>query len=100
MKTLQMTHLIVDSERIHAANASIQSTISRLQTEVTTLHSQLAGLNDSWQGIAATSFQELLVRWRATSDAVEASLGQIGQALAISAQQYSEIEFANQRLFL
>lgn len=97
---LVMAHLIVDSERIHAANASIQSTISRLQQEVTTLHSQLAGLGDSWQGVAATSFQELMVRWRASSDAVEASLGQIGAALSLAAQQYSEIELANQRLFL
>lgn len=95
-----MAHLIVDSERIHAANGSIQSTISRLQQEIGTLHSQLTGLSDSWQGIASTSFQDLLVRWRASSDAVEASLGQIGQTLAIAAQQYSEIEQANQRLFL
>jgi early secretory antigenic target protein ESAT-6 len=91
-----MTHLIVDSERIHAANSAIQGTISRLQTEVTTLHSQLAGLNDSWQGVAASCFQDLLVRWRTASDAVESSLGQIGQALSIAAQQYSDIEFANQ----
>ena len=95
-----MTHLIVDSERIHAASSAIQATISRLQTEVTTLHSQLAGLGDSWQGVAATSFQELILRWRTAADSVEASLGQIGQALSLAAQQYSEIELANQRLFL
>lgn len=95
-----MAHLIVDSERIHAANSTIQATISRLQQEVTTLHSQLAGLNDSWQGVAASSFQDLMIRWRASSDAVEASLSQIGAALAIAAQQYSDIEMANQRLFL
>jgi WXG100 family type VII secretion target len=95
-----MPQFTVDSERILAANATIQGTISRLQQEVTSLQSQLAGLNDSWQGAAAISFQELMVRWRSTSDQVEMQLGQIGQALSFAAQQYSDIEYANQRLFL
>lgn len=95
-----MPQFTVDSERILAANANIQGTISRLQQEVTSLQTQLGGLSDSWQGAAAVSFQELMVRWRTTSDQVEAQLGQIGQALGYAAQQYSDIEYANQRLFL
>ena len=95
-----MAYFTVDSERVLAGNATIQSTISRLQEEVTTLHGQLSALQDSWQGVASNSFQELILRWKATSDSVEAQLGQIGQALAIAANQYAEIEQANQRLFL
>lgn len=95
-----MPPFTVDSERILAANATIQGTISRLQQEVTSLQTQLGGLSDSWQGAAAISFQELMLRWRTTSDQVEAQLGQIGQALSYAAQQYSDIEYANQRLFL
>jgi WXG100 family type VII secretion target len=67
---------------------------------VDTLHAQLVALQDSWQGQASTSFQELVVRWRATSDSVDAQLAELGSALAYAAQQYSEIEQANQRLFL
>lgn len=95
-----MPQFTVDSERILAANATIQATISRLQQEVTSLQTQLGLLSDSWHGAAATSFQELIMRWRSTSDQVEAQLGQIGQALSYAAQQYSDIEYANQRLFL
>ena len=95
-----MPQFTVDSERVLAANATIQSTISRLQSEVTSLQSQLNGLQDSWQGQAAMSFKEIISRWKVTSDQVEAQLGQIGQALAYAAQQYSDIEYANQRLFL
>jgi 6 kDa early secretory antigenic target len=95
-----MTHFSVDSEAVLAGNATIQATISRLQNEVSSLHSQLTALQDSWQGSASMSFQELILRWKATSDGVESQLGQIGQALAVAANQYAEIEQINQRLFL
>lgn len=95
-----MPQFSVDSERVLAANTTIQSTITRLQSEVETLHAQLIALQDSWQGQAATSFQELVIRWRTTSDAVDAQLGELGAALAFAATQYAEIESANQRLFL
>lgn len=83
-----------------AANVSIQSTISKLQTEVDTLHSQLLGLQSSWTGLAANSFQELASHWRQTAATVDQQLGELGAALAYAAQQYSEIELANQRLFI
>jgi WXG100 family type VII secretion target len=95
-----MAYFSVDSEQVFAANAHIQSTIGRLQGEISTLHSQLATLEGSWQGAAATSFQELMVRWKSAAEALEQNLGQIGHALGIAAQQYADIEAANQRLFL
>lgn len=95
-----MTYFSVDSEQVLAANTHIQSTIGRLQTELSTLQSQLSSLEGSWQGVAANSFQELMLRWKTSADAVEQSLAQIGHGLSIAAQQYSDIEAANQRLFL
>jgi len=95
-----MTVFQVDSELVLAANSNIQSTITRLQGEVETLHGQLLGLQDSWRGVAANSFQELTARWRSTSTLVDNQLGELGQALAVAAKQYSEIEYANTRLFL
>jgi len=95
-----MTIFKVDSEQVLAANQSIQVTIGKLQTEVESLYAQLQSLEGSWQGQAATSFQELVKRWRLTANNVEAQLGEVGQALALAAQQYSDIEQANLRLFL
>lgn len=95
-----MTQFTVDSEQVMAANGAIQQTIARLQGEVDTLHSQLINLNSSWTGLAANSFQELATRWRQTAASVEGQLGELGNALAHAANQYSEIEYANQRLFL
>lgn len=95
-----MTHFSVDSEQVMAANANIQNTISRLSSEADSLLSQLQSLQASWTGVAANSFQELVMRWRATATAVDAQLGELGAALGVAAAQYAEIEYANQRLFL
>jgi WXG100 family type VII secretion target len=95
-----MSHFSVDSEQVLAANSNIQSTIERLRSEITALHSQLQGLQNSWQGVAANSFQSLVQRWRVTQTSVESQLAEIGAALALAAQQYSDIEQANVRLFL
>ena len=95
-----MTNFSVDSEQVMAANVAIQNTISRLTHESDNLHAQLQNLQSSWTGMAATSFQELAIRWRATAAQVDGQLGELGNALSIAAAQYSEIEYANQRLFL
>lgn len=100
MHDLSMTQFLVDPNRIHDGNAQIQATIARLQQEITALQAQLLAMQDSWQGLASNSFQELFQRWKVTSDLVESQLGQLGQALAMAANQYSETESANQRLFL
>jgi len=90
----------VDSEEVLATNTVVQHTIEKLQTDVATLHTQLINLQSSWQGQAANSFQELATKWRTTAGLVQQQLGEIGQALTVAAQQYSEIEAMNQRLFL
>jgi WXG100 family type VII secretion target len=95
-----MTRFLVDSEEVLAANTVVQSTIQKLQGDVDTLHTQLNSLQSSWQGQAANSFQDLATRWRSTAALVQQQLSEIGQALALAAKQYSEIEAANQRLFL
>jgi len=94
-----MTIFRVDSEQVLAANHNIQATIAKLQSEVELLHTQLQGLEGSWQGAAASSFQELVKRWRLTANGVESQLGEIGRALTHAATQYQEIEAANLRLF-
>jgi 6 kDa early secretory antigenic target len=95
-----MTRILVDSEEVLATNTVVQNTIEKLQSDVNTLHSQLITLQSSWQGQAANSFQELATKWRSTAGLVQQQLGEIGQALALAARQYSDIEAANQRLFL
>lgn len=95
-----MTRFLVDSQEVLATNSVVQATIQKLQGDVETLHAQLINLQGSWQGVAANSFQELAGRWRGTAAVVQQQLSEIGQALTLAANQYNEIELANQRLFL
>ncbi|MEY3846085.1 MAG: hypothetical protein RJA66_352 [Actinomycetota bacterium] len=98
--TVCMAQFSVDSDQVWAANANIQATILRINQEVDLLHGQLLGLQSSWTGLASNSFQELANQWRATESVVASQLGSLGTALATAANHYSEIELANQRLFL
>jgi WXG100 family type VII secretion target len=95
-----MAQFQVDSEQVLAATGQVNATISRIQAEVSSLHNQLQSLQGSWRGAAAESFQALANRWRTTAGAVDTQLSEIGVALSFAANQYREIEYANQRLFL
>ena len=70
-----------------------------MQAEVTTLHAQLANLQGSWTGIAATAFQSVVTDWNTTQKRVEESLSAINSALNTAGIQYAETEAQNARLF-
>ena len=95
-----MAQIQVDSEQVLAANSTIQATIAKVQAEVDGLHAQLLRLQEVWRGSASSSFQELVARWKITATTVDTQLGELGNALRIAASQYSDIEAANQRLFI
>jgi early secretory antigenic target protein ESAT-6 len=94
-----MTRYQVDSEAVLGATSAVRTSIGRIQSEVSGLHSQLIGLQGSWSGQAATAFQTVVTDWKATQQRVEESLAGISHALGQAAQQYAEIEAANARLF-
>lgn len=95
-----MTTYHVDAAQVSAATQTVQGTIGRIQSEVSSLLGQLAGLQSSWSGQAATAFQTAVADWRTTQQHVEQSLAGLNHALGIAATQYAEAEQANARLFL
>lgn len=95
-----MTFISVDSELVAQSAPLIQATAERIRGEIAGMHAQLNGLTGAWQGLAASSFLELIERWRLAASALETQLNEIGVAVALAADQYREIELANQRLFL
>lgn len=94
-----MTRYQIDSEAVAAATVSVQAAASRIQSDVTGLHSRLVELQSSWTGQAAAAFQTVVVDWTATQRRVEESLQLLTSALAQAGQHYAEIELQNARLF-
>ncbi len=94
-----MTTYHVDSDQMLAATAAVRGSMSRIQSEVAGLLGQLTGLQGTWSGRAAESFQGVVTQWRATQQQVEESLAAINHALAQAGQQYAEVEMTNARLF-
>jgi early secretory antigenic target protein ESAT-6 len=94
-----MTRFTVDSDAVDSAAASISATVSRLQSDVTSLHGQLDALQGVWTGGAAIAFQGVVQQWRTTQTSVEQVLASIDRALRVAGQQYVETELANARLF-
>jgi len=95
-----MTRFQVDSEAVAAATANVRATIGRIQGEVGAMSAQLADLQGSWSGSAATAFQGVVAEWRTTQQRVEESLSGVATALDHAGRQYAEIEQANARMFL
>jgi len=94
-----MTQYTVDSEAVASTTAAARMSVSHIQTEVEGLHRQLAALQWSWTGPAASAFQLVVDDWRITQARVEQSLTSITAALAQAGQQYAEVEAANAGLF-
>jgi 6 kDa early secretory antigenic target len=95
-----MTRYQIDSEAVASATTAVQAAASRIQADVSGLHSQLLALQSSWTGQAAAAFQSVVADWTATQRRVEESLQTINAGLAQAGQHYAEIELSNARLFL
>ncbi len=94
-----MTRYQVDSEAVMAATGAAQATVGRIEGEVSALHGQLIALQGSWTGAASSAFQLVVSEWKATEARVLEGLAGISQALGLAAEQYTEIELSNARLF-
>ena len=95
-----MTRYQIDSEAVASATTAVQAAASRIQADVSGLHSQLLQLQSSWTGQASAAFQTVVADWTATQRRVEESLQLLNAGLAQAGQHYAEIELQNARLFV
>jgi early secretory antigenic target protein ESAT-6 len=94
-----MALIRIDSEAVSSAAHAVSANIARLQGEVASLHTQLSGLQASWQGPAAMAFQQVVTQWHHTQQQVERDLTAITTALGQAARHYADIEAATLRMF-
>lgn len=89
----------IDTSELMTKSQAVEGTLSRIQSDVNTMESQLRQLQDSWRGSASVAFQDVLTQWRGTQAQVEQALASVRQAMAAASQQYEETETANTRMF-
>ncbi len=89
----------VDSAQVSLAAATAEQSSAAIQTEVEKMMAFLRGLESSWGGMAAASFQGVIEQWQATQVQVDASLLAISSQLNLAAQTYSDAESAAASMF-
>lgn len=94
-----MSVFSVDSDAVLTATGAVRATAERLQGETAAMMGQLTQLQGSWSGGAALAFQGVVDRWRGAQQQLEASLAEIGGALAQAGNQYAQTEMAAAGLF-
>jgi early secretory antigenic target protein ESAT-6 len=94
-----MSRYEVDSAQVAQASTAVRASAEQISTEVDRMMRHLVDLQASWKGQAATSFQHVVVDWRATQERVRTSLDEIQQALAAAGQNYQQAEDAAARMF-
>lgn len=94
-----MTVFTVDTEAVNAAQGAASATMARLQSESTTLMTQLTQLQSSWVGTASVAFQGCAEQWRGAQLHVEQVLDSIGTALGAAASQYADADQYSASLF-
>lgn len=89
----------VDADRVAAAATATSATSQSLMSEANAMMRNLLALQECWKGSAAQNFQTVINEWQGAQKQLFESLNSIQGALNTAANQYSEVEAANSRLF-
>ena len=77
-----------DLATMQAASQHVFEVSQNIQSQLASLLGRLDPLASQWQGTSAASFQALKVQWHEAATKLNAALGDIGQALVASTQNY------------
>jgi WXG100 family type VII secretion target len=83
-------------DEMNKAAQSVQQTVQQIQSETRSLISSLEPISSSWQGSAASAFQQLIQRFNDDATKLTQALDAIGQALSSNTKNYSAVEEQNQ----
>jgi len=79
-------------EEMQAAAKHVLGVNDAVQADLATLRARLAPLAGAWQGVAATEFAKLMLRWDTDAKALNDALRGIGESLHGSGVSYQAQE--------
>jgi WXG100 family type VII secretion target len=80
---------------IASAASGCDTTASEVQQKLASLRSYVVGLEESWQGVASTSFQDLMVQYDNNASRLHEALTGIANGLRGTHSNYTDSESAN-----
>lgn len=83
---------LIDHATLHQAAQDVRSTRAEVDGDLKRLSAVVDDLAGGWQGVAATSFQQLMVRWRGDTDKLLTALAAIADLLDRSGTQHQRNE--------
>jgi WXG100 family type VII secretion target len=90
-----MSDFKVTPDVISAAAQSCNTTADDVANSLASLRSYVVGLENSWQGIAQNTFQDLMLEYDRYSQMLHQALVDIGSGLQGNYVNYTEAEAAN-----
>jgi WXG100 family type VII secretion target len=78
----------LDAATLHKAASDVRSTRSEVDGDLARLWNTVDDLAMAWAGEASTKFQDLMTRWRESTDKLLTAMDNIGDMLDKSATQH------------
>lgn len=91
-----MSAFNTETDTMAQAARHVDTVNSQIEGQLRTLGSQLAPLAGAWQGMAATSFQNLMVRFNENADKLRAALQGISTEINSASTTYAAEDEAQQ----
>lgn len=86
-----------ETETMAAASRQVTDVNEQVGAQLRTLGSQLAPLSGAWQGMAATSFQSLMVRFNENAEKLRTALQGIAEQIQGASTTYATEDEAQQQ---
>jgi WXG100 family type VII secretion target len=90
-----MSDLQVTPEYVSQAAASCKSAATEIQEQLAALQQYIAQMEGWWQGIASSTFQDLMTEYSTYSAMLHNALNDIGTGLTGNYVNYTDTEQAN-----
>ncbi|HEY4457093.1 MAG TPA: WXG100 family type VII secretion target [Pseudonocardiaceae bacterium] len=88
-------HIAVSFGELEALGGQIQSTATQIESELDSLRSQIANVDQIWEGSTASGYQATKQKWFQAADDLRQVLNAIGAAVSAAEQAYAQTEQKN-----
>jgi 6 kDa early secretory antigenic target len=87
-----MTNILVTPEQLQQVSGQLNAGAANIESTLSRLASQVAPLQSEWRGVAQAQFEALWAEWQRASAGIQHALHGISQLTAAASANYSDTE--------